>query len=103
MESKDGLSRIVIWYEKETIMLKLGKNVFEENLKCLINKKFNCISRACDMLCLFVGDNYAFVSRGREINVADFSLHIQTQWRLTSFSKKSPASQAGDELHLAGI
>ncbi|MBD5089280.1 MAG: hypothetical protein HDT30_10825 [Clostridiales bacterium] len=52
-------------------------------LKCLLNKKFNCISRASDMLCLFVGDDYTFVSRGREINVADFSLHIQTQWRFT--------------------
>lgn len=52
-------------------------------LECLLNKKFNCISRAADMLCLFIGDDYTFVSRGREINVADFSLHIQTQWRFT--------------------
>ncbi|MCQ4023037.1 MULTISPECIES: hypothetical protein [unclassified Ruminococcus] len=48
----------------------------------LLGKKFNCISRACDMLCLFLGENFTFTdTRGKQYDVAEFSLHFQTQWR----------------------
>lgn len=51
-------------------------------LSKLINKSFNCISRAMDMLCLFLGDDYDFTSSdGKTVKVAEFSLHFQTQWR----------------------
>lgn len=51
-------------------------------LSKLINKPFNCISRAVDMLCLFLGDDYDFTcADGRTVKVAEFSLHLQTQWR----------------------
>ena len=51
-------------------------------LSKLINKPFNCISRAVDMLCLFLGDDYDFTSvDGRTVKVSEFSLHLQTQWR----------------------
>ena len=51
-------------------------------LSKLINKPFNCISRAVDMLCLFLGDDYDITSTdGRTVKVAEFSLHLQTQWR----------------------
>lgn len=50
-------------------------------LSMLLNKKFHSISRAADMLCLSLGDDYAFFSRGRQINAAEYSLHLQTQWR----------------------
>ena len=51
-------------------------------LSRLIGKKFNCVSRAIDMLCLFFGEDYTYTSaRGTKIDVAEFSLHIQTQWR----------------------
>lgn len=33
------------------------------------------------MLCLFIGDDYNLVYRDKEIHVAEFALHIQTQWR----------------------
>ena len=34
------------------------------------------------MLCLFLGEDYAFTgTRGKRIDVAEFSLHCQTQWR----------------------
>ncbi len=51
-------------------------------LSKLINKPFNCICRAIDMLCLLLGDDYDIASTdGRTIKVAEFSLHVQTQWR----------------------
>lgn len=51
-------------------------------LSKLINKPFNCISRTVDMLCLFLGYDYDFTSTdGRTVKVAEFSLHLQTQWR----------------------
>ena len=50
-------------------------------LSMLINKKFNDISRVIDMLCLFLGEDYSFTSRGKQIDVAEFSFHIQSQWR----------------------
>ena len=51
-------------------------------LSMLVNKKFNTISRAIDMMCLFLGEDYSFLSsRGKQIDVAEFSLHFQTQWR----------------------
>lgn len=51
-------------------------------LSRLLGKKFNCVSRAIDMLCLFLGEDFTFTdARGQEIDVAEFSLHFQTQWR----------------------
>lgn len=51
-------------------------------LSCLIGKKFNRISRAADMLCLFLGEDYVYRSPvGRSAEVAEFSIHFTTQWR----------------------
>ncbi len=51
-------------------------------LSRLLGKEFNCISRACDMLCLFLGENFTFTGTcGEQVNVAEFSFHFQTQWR----------------------
>lgn len=51
-------------------------------LSRLLGKKFNCVSRAIDMLCLFLGEDFTFAdTRGQQIDVAEFSLHFQTQWR----------------------
>ena len=48
----------------------------------IVGKQFNCISRAIDMLCLFLGDDYSFTNTlGKQIDVAEYSLHCQTQWR----------------------
>ncbi len=48
----------------------------------LIGKRFNDISRAIDMLCLFLGENYTIKDvHGQQVDVAEFSLHFQTQWR----------------------
>ena len=48
----------------------------------IIGKRFNTISRALDMLCLFLGEDYAFTNhRGKLIEVADYSIHFMTQWR----------------------
>ena len=48
----------------------------------IIGKRFNTISRAADMLCLFLGEDYAFTNhRGKLIEVADYSIHFMTQWR----------------------
>ena len=52
-------------------------------LDLLTGKRFNCISRAVDMLCLFIGDDYNFIYRGKEITVSEYALHFQTQWRFT--------------------
>ena len=60
----------------------------------LINKPFNCISRVVDMLCLFLGDDYDFTSAdGRTVRVAEFSLHLQTQWRFREDSNILLASR----------
>ena len=53
-------------------------------LSMLVNKRFNTISRANDMLCLFLGEDYSFFSRSKRIDVAELSLHIQSQWRFRS-------------------
>ena len=51
-------------------------------LSRLLGKKFNCVSRAGDMLCLFLGEDHSFADhRGRQIDVAEYSLHFATQWR----------------------
>ena len=51
-------------------------------LSRVIGKKFNNINRAIDMLCLFLGEEYKFInSRGKKIDVAEYSFHFQTQWR----------------------
>ena len=48
----------------------------------IIGKQFNCISRAVDMLCLFLGENYTIANhRRKQIDVAEYSIHFQTQWR----------------------
>ena len=67
-------------------------------LSKLINKKFNCISRAIDMLCLFIGEDYSFVSvRGKNIDVAEYSLHFQTQWR---FREKETILLASRDIYI---
>ena len=51
-------------------------------LSRLLGKKFNCVSRTIDMLCLFLGEDFTFTgTRGQKIDVAEFSLHFQAQWR----------------------
>lgn len=51
-------------------------------LSRLLGKKFNCVSRAGDMLCLFLGEDHSFADHcGRQIDVAEYSLHFATQWR----------------------
>ena len=51
-------------------------------LSCLIRKRFNRISRAADMLCLFLGEDYVYRSPvGRSAEVAEYSVHFTTQWR----------------------
>ncbi len=51
-------------------------------LSILLNKRFNRISRVIDMLCLFFGEDYTVIKDDKVIeNVAEFSLHLQTQWR----------------------
>lgn len=51
-------------------------------LKSLCGKQFGCISRAIDMLCIFIGDDYTYINQsGRKIDVSEFALHFQTQWR----------------------
>ena len=48
----------------------------------IIGKKFNRASRALDMLCLFLGEDYTVTNlQGKLINVAAYSIHFQTQWR----------------------
>lgn len=45
-------------------------------------KKFNRVSRAADLLCLFLGEDYTLTNhRGKSIVVAEYSIHFQTQWR----------------------
>lgn len=57
-------------------------------LSRLNGKRFNCISRAADMLCLFLGEDYVFVDRrGEEVEVAEYSIHFQTQWRFREGGK----------------
>ena len=49
----------------------------------IVGKKFHCISRAVDMLCLFLGEDYVITShRGKRIDVAEYSLHVQTLWNV---------------------
>jgi hypothetical protein len=51
-------------------------------LSRLLGKKYNCVSRAVDMLCLFLGEDYTITDhRGKQIVVAEYSIHLQTQWR----------------------
>lgn len=46
------------------------------------------------MLCLFLGEDYVFVgSRGQEIEVAEYSIHFQTQWRFREGGKILLASR----------
>lgn len=63
-------------------------------LSKLLNRPFNCISRAADMLCLFLGEDYEFTAfDGRTVEVAEFSLHLQTQWRFCEGDKILLASR----------
>lgn len=51
-------------------------------LSRLLGKRFNCMSRAVDMLCLFLGEDYTITTRyGKQIAVAEYAIHFQTQWR----------------------
>lgn len=63
-------------------------------LSKLKSKRFNCVSRAIDMLCLFLGEDYSFVSeQGKKIEVAEYSLHFQTTWRFRKNEKILLASR----------
>lgn len=47
----------------------------------IIGKRFNCISNASDMLCLFLGEDHSFTNESNDvIDVAEFSLHVQSKW-----------------------
>ncbi len=60
----------------------------------LLNKRFNCIARCGDMLCLFLGDDYTAIRDSDIIDdVAEFSLHLQTQWRFRDNDKILLASR----------
>ncbi len=51
-------------------------------LSKLLNKKFHSISRAVDMLCIQIGNDFPTVSlKGERKNISEYSLHFQTQWR----------------------
>ncbi len=51
-------------------------------LSKLLNKRFHSISRAVDMLCLCLGEDFSFITeKGKRIDVAEYSLHVQSQWR----------------------
>lgn len=57
-------------------------------LSKLIGKRFNCISRAADLLCLFLGEDFIYHSPiGRSVAVSEYSLHCQTQWRFRQNGK----------------
>ncbi len=63
-------------------------------LSCLIGKKFNRISRAADMMCLFLGEDYVYRSPvGLTAEVAEFSVHFTTQWRFKMGSEILLASR----------
>ena len=48
----------------------------------IVGKTFNCVSRAVDMLCLFLGEDHTITNhRVKPIVVAEYSVHFQTQWR----------------------
>ena len=50
------------------------------------------------MLCLFIGEDYTFVSeRGKNIDVAEYSLHFQTQWR---FREKETILLASRDIYI---
>lgn len=58
-----------------------GKDVYAM-VQRIIGKKFNRVSRAVDMLCLFLGEDYTITNHhGKQIAVAEYSIHFQTQWR----------------------
>lgn len=60
----------------------------------IIGKQFNCISRAVDMLCLFLGEDYSIINTlGKQIDVAEYSIHFQTQWRFREDSNILLASR----------
>lgn len=48
----------------------------------IIGTKYSCVSRALDMLCLFLGEDRTIIGhRGNHIDVSEYSIHFQTQWR----------------------
>ena len=47
----------------------------------VIGKQFSCISRAADMLCLFLGEDMQLEWNGKKGIVSEYSFHVQTQWR----------------------
>lgn len=66
-------------------------------LSKLVDKPFRCISRAVDMLCLFVGEDYDFTSTaGKTMKVTELSLHVQSQWR---FRKGDTILLASDDIY----
>ncbi len=60
----------------------------------LVNKRFNCIARAADMLGLFLGEDFFFASKiGKTAAVAEYSLHVQSPWRFREESQILLASR----------
>ena len=54
----------------------------------IIGQKFFCASRAVDMLCLFLGEEYTITDfRGKQVDVAEYSIHVQTPWRFRQDDK----------------
>lgn len=50
-------------------------------LSGMLGKKYNSISRAIDMLCLQLGEDYTITDHREKQVVAEYSIHFQTQWR----------------------
>lgn len=68
--------------EKHKLLCYTGTKEGINVLSRILGKNFNCISRAIDMLCLFLGEDFSFAdTHGHQVNVAEFSFHFQTQWR----------------------
>lgn len=48
----------------------------------IVGRQFNRISRAADMLCLLLGEDYIFTNHhGKRQKAAQYAIHFQTQWR----------------------
>lgn len=69
-------------------------------LSLIIGKSFHSLTRAADMLCLFLGDAFPFTAKnGKVIDVAEFSLHVQTQWRFRSAREKNHILLTSEDIY----
>ena len=65
--------------------MSLGKvkKSIEDSVSVIIGEYFRYVSRAADMLTLGFGNDVEYVNpSGEKRNVAQFSIHIQTSWRI---------------------